>query len=217
MKFLITFLVGIFSLSTEAQITVEGSNNTKTFSVKNGQSVVIGGSNNEIVIYGNPYSITVTGANNIICIPGRVEILNIKGSNAEVTIGTLNKVIFSSESANCEVDWVKTTSGRRAPLLNDSGSNNEFEKTGTVSCSGDESDESNSRVNTNDEVDEDGGKPVVINIPSIPRPKIDIKKWKIKRRRPEPKTIPTPDPGPEKPQRDPATPQSAEPPARQPR
>ncbi len=214
MKFWIAFIIGIFSLSAQAQIIVDGSNNTKTFSVKSGQSVEIGGGNNEVVIYGNPYSVTVTGANNSICIPGRVEVLNIKGSNAEVSVGTLNKVTFSSGSANCEVGWVKAANGRRAPLLNDAGSNNEFEKASSISCSGDES---NGCANTNDEVDEDDGRPVVINIPSIPVPKIDIKKWKIKKRKPSPRPAPRPIPKPETPQRDPATPQSTEPPTRHPR
>jgi hypothetical protein len=192
MKFWIALIISIAFLPTKAQIAVDGSNNTKEFTVKNGQDVTVGGSNNDIVIYGNPRSVTVTGASHNICISGRVETLTIKGANADVWVGTLNKVIFNNSSANNNIYWVVAANSRRAPLLNDAGTNNDFHKAGKIKCTGNESreedredqsgrgdgeDESWGR-NTDDDR-EDCTKTVVINVPPIitrPRSIITVKR-----------------------------------------
>lgn len=186
MKFWIAFVISIAYLTTQAQIVVNGSNNNKTFSVKNGQDVVISGSNNDIVIYGSPHTITVTGANHNICVSGRVETLTIKGANADVWVGTLNKVVFNNSSTNNNVHWAMATNSRRAPLLNDAGTNNDFNKANSKKCIGNDRVENTEDENMEENENRGGGtSPVVINIPPVViNPNPNIKKWRIKKQKP---------------------------------
>lgn len=192
MKFWIAYIISIASLSSQAQVAVEGNNNNKEFTVKNGQDVVIGGKNNDIVIYGSPRSVIITGSNHNICITGLVETLTIKGANADVWVNTLDKVVFSSSSINNNIHWVKAANSRPAPLLNDAGTNNDFHKIAKIKCTGNEIREQNTadeseKENTDNNDSDERTKPVVINTPPViinPKRNINMQKWKIKKRQP---------------------------------